>query len=183
LLGQLVGEIQKMSKKLDGLQVQASDQGTAGGDAQGGEAGTGAGATEDTTPPEKSRAEKYGIEALGEEPQEFADGAPQDFEKYGDPVNLKYPIDSAEAANSSRTAFKKESGQYKEDKSKAAVHERIVAAQLALGADPSFDEKDALDAMLSNELKGKLAESNAKALDSYRKRLENVSTRLAQLGM
>lgn len=204
LLGALISEIQKVSIKLDGLQPQPSKDGTASSDATGVTTTDAAppAPTESEPPPppendgtpkaemsdeelkaaQKVRAEKYGIEVVSSANLKFPDGGPTELAKYGDPVNLKYFIDSAEASTKSRDDFKKEAGEYKEDKSKAAVHAAIVGAQLALGADPAFDEKDPLDALLPKELKDKLLESNAKALDSYRKRLDTVKKRLVSLG-
>ena len=131
---------------------------------------------------QKARAEKFGIGVLDGAALVFADSEPTKLEAYGDPVNLKYVIDSADSATKSRDEFKKAAEDYGDDNSKAAVHNRIVSAQLEYGAEPSFDEKDSLDALLSNELKDKLKQSNAKSLDSYRKRLENIKNRLVSLG-
>lgn len=128
------------------------------------------------------RSKKYGVEVLGDGELAFPKDGPTDVEKYGDPVNLKFPIVDAEGSTKSRDEFKKAAGDYTKDESKTVVHGRIVAAQLALGADASYDEKDPLDALLPQALKDKLVESNAKALDSYRKRLEDVKKRLVAVG-
>ena len=209
LLGALINEMQKVSLKLDGLQPQPGKDGTAASDggavvtdtnaapppAEGemaapvaAEAPTSDGTpTESMTPEElktaqDARAKTFGIEALPDGASAFPAGGPQSLAGYGDPVNLKFPIDTAETASKSRDEFKKAAGDYQQDSSKTVVHGMIVSAQLALGGDPSYDEKDPLDGLLPQAIKDKLAESNTKALDSYRKRLDHVKKRLLDMG-
>jgi hypothetical protein len=75
---------------------------------------------------------------------------------WGDPVNLRFPLayreqSSPDAArsNSARSRFKGPGGASVYSRASAeAVHERIVAAQIAAGTSPSFDPDDALDAAL-----------------------------------
>lgn len=134
-----------------------------------------------------ARAKKYGIEVTKDGALTFPKDYPTELEKYADPVNLKYPVDSVDRANNARVRFKQDAAtSYSQDSSRKIVHNRIVSAQLALGAKPTFDPKDALDAMLDAGLQAKLeAQKTAddKAmLDYVEKRLENLKLRLTKLG-
>jgi HK97 family phage prohead protease len=193
LLGALISEVQAMSKKLDGLvAVESQDQQDqqqvedTQDQAQTQSQKAGVSPTADMSEEElkaalEGRSKEYGIEILKDASLTFPSDYPTDLSKYADPVNLKYPVDTVERANDARARFKQSANEYSKDESKAAVHNRIVSAQLELGADPSYDEKDPLDAMLSQELKDKLSKLNAKALDGLKKRLDNMRKRLENL--
>lgn len=207
LLGALVAEIQKMSQKLDSLQMKPDAQGSeaqsSGAETQqaptkamegNAEAVAADNKPENLVPNKDSdeaalkdsqaaRSKYFNIEILEGSDLTFKEGEPQTLEAYGDPVNLKYPITTAELSASSRDSFKKESDLYKNDSSKSVVHSRIVAAEIALEGEPNYDESDPLDALLLQPLKDKLSELNAKALDSYRVRIENIKKRLLNLGV
>jgi hypothetical protein len=127
------------------------------------------------------RAKQYGIEIREDAAKVFAEGEPTELDKYGDPVNLKYPLSNTEEAVKARASFKGELDKYREERSKTIVHDRIVEALFAFGAEVTFEADDPGDSLLSQALKDKLAESNTKALDSFRKRLENVKNRLLAL--
>lgn len=170
LLGALINEIQKLSAKMDQTQKQNSE-----------EVADEVGAATSTSSSEediKKRSEEFGIEVLESANVAFPDGGPKTIDGYGDPVNLKYPIDSAEHANSSRTKFKESASEYSDDKSKSKVHSRIVGAQLGFGGKVDYSDEDEMDKMLEDELKAKLKESQAKMLDSFVKRIENVKKKL-----
>lgn len=103
-----------------------------------------------------SRSKKYGIEVASDGALTPPAGQPTEESLYADPVNFKYPMpDKAQTANA-RVRFKQNAGSYKQDSSKAVVHNRIVKRELELGITPDFDPKDPLDAMLSPDLKSKL---------------------------
>lgn len=99
------------------------------------------------------RSQHFGIEALSDGALQYPADAPTDLALYGDPVNLRYPMAEAEKAGDARAQFKQQFGSYQKEESKAVVHNRIVARQLALGLDPDFDATDSLDALLSDDLK------------------------------
>lgn len=106
---------------------------------------------------QQKRSAKYGIEILKEGSSlTFPADMPTNLDDYADPVNLKYPINDIEHANNARARFKQAAGEYSADSSKAAIHARIVAKQLALGANPSFDANDPLDSMLPQAIKEQL---------------------------
>jgi HK97 family phage prohead protease len=172
LLGALINEIQKLSAKMDQTQKQnpeeVADEVGAATDSQ----------SSSSLEDRKNRSEKFGIEVLESANEAFPDGGPKTIDGYGDPVNLKYPIDSAEQANSSRKKFKENASEYSNDKSKSVVHSRIVSAQLGFGEKVDYSDEDEMDKMLNDELKSKLKESQAKMLDSFIKRIENVKKKL-----
>ena len=99
----------------------------------------------------EARSGFWGIEIVPGSAMKFPEGLPEDLEMYGDPVNLKFPIDTLENAQSARARFKQfaETLYMKED-SRMVVHNRIVARQLELGLTVIIDESDALDMLLSD---------------------------------
>lgn len=105
----------------------------------------------------KDRAEKFGVEITPDASLTFPKGFPQDLAMYGDPVNLKFPIDTLARTRNARVRFKQFAMEiYKETNSRAVVHERIVRRELTLGIKPDFDTEDALDALLPAALKDEL---------------------------
>jgi HK97 family phage prohead protease len=110
---------------------------------------------------QQARMNRYGIEILEATSLTFPEGMPTELEKYGDPVNLAYPIHDVEHANNARVRFKQNYETYKEQKSRNTVHERIVKAQMELGAKPSFDAEDELDMALPESIRSELEASKA----------------------
>lgn len=102
------------------------------------------------------RSEHYGIEVLDEAALTFPKDFPTSLDEYGDPVSLKYPIDSEDRAANARVRFKQFANEYAEEASRAVVHERIIRAELSFDIEPSFDPKDDLDALLPKDLKDQL---------------------------
>ena len=105
----------------------------------------------------KQRSSKYGIEILDEgSALTFPKGFPNKLDDYGDPVNLKYPIETVARARNARVRFKQFADRYKQTKSKRVVHERIVRRELKFGIKPSFDPDDSLDQLLPSSIKDRL---------------------------
>jgi hypothetical protein len=194
LLGQVVAELQALQKAVISLQAfevveSQGEEDAMAPMAEGEDASKSAAngipeagmSPEDLKAAQEMRVKEFGIEALADAALTFAESGPQDLAKYGDPVNILYAIDTAEAADAARVAFKKDAAQYKEDSSKAAIHDRIMSAQLEYGSKAEYDEQDPLDGLLSQPIKDKLINSNQKKLDSTRKRLENMKARLCAL--
>jgi hypothetical protein len=108
---------------------------------------------------QKDRSDQYGIEALETNANlTYPSDGPKTEAEYGDPVNLKYPLDTKERANNARSRFKQNADTYDEDESKKVVHSRIIKAQIDFGSEPSFDSEDPLDAMLPSDIKKVLEE-------------------------
>lgn len=132
----------------------------------------------------EARAEEFGIEITEDSALKFPAGFPTELSLYADPVNLKFPIDSADRSANARARFKQFADElYKEDRSKAAVHSRIVGRLLALGSEAAFDPEDSLDALLSEDLKERLSESSAESEGekSFRNYLNDLSNRLKRV--
>lgn len=101
-----------------------------------------------------ARSKQFGIEILEVGSNlSFPKGFPTKLELYGDPVNLKYPLESVERARNARVRFKQFAKNYKQTQSKKVIHERIVRAEMKFGVKPSVDPKDPLDALLPASLK------------------------------
>jgi len=116
------------------------------------------------------RSSKYGIEVLEEGSKlTFPAGGPEKLELYGDPVNLKYPVDTKGRAANARVRFKQFADTYKNSKSKAVVHERIVRAELGFDIEPDYDPKDPLDKLLPSSLRSKMKEAKSKTEKSATK--------------
>ena len=109
----------------------------------------------------QERSEHFKIEVTSDASLMFPAGFAQDIEKFGDPVNLKFPCDTDARAKSSRKRFKQFSEEvYKSTDSRAAVNERIVRLSLGLGVEVELDPHDKLDAMLpTNILKSETDQS------------------------
>jgi len=106
----------------------------------------------------EARSRDYGIEIVEGSALTFPAGFPTSLNDYGDPVNLKYPIETVERARNARERFKQFADEtYERERSKAVVHERIVRRELQFGVQPTFDPDDPLDALLPSDLKSKLA--------------------------
>lgn len=119
-----------------------------------------------------ARSKEFGIEVVDSGSSlTFPSGFPTKLGQYGDPVNLKFPVDTVARARNARVRFKQNAmTTYDEEKSRAVVHERIVRAELKLGITPSFDEDDALDKLLPAALQREL-QKIAKASKSRAVRL------------
>lgn len=101
----------------------------------------------------RARSERFGIEIVSGGSLTYPSGYPTRLEDYGDPVNLKYPIAPPDRARNARARFKQAADEtYDNRRSKAVIHERIVARLLEIGAKPSIDLSDPLDRLLPNEL-------------------------------
>lgn len=111
-----------------------------------------------------ARAKQYGIEALSGkgESLSYPAGYPTSLDDYADPVNLKYPLSPDGRARNARARFKQDANTYSKDASKRLVHTRIVERLVSIGASPSFNPDDPLDAMLPPALKDKLQKGVAK---------------------
>lgn len=110
-----------------------------------------------------SRSKQFGIEALDGKGERltYPKGFPTELKLYGDPVNLMFPLDPAGRARNARTRFKQFADSiYEKDESKRIVHTRIVDRLLAIGAAPSFNPDDPLDALLPSRLKDKLQKND-----------------------
>lgn len=109
---------------------------------------------------QKARSKEFGIEVVENSSLSFQKGDPTDLRLYGDPVNLKYPMEDLAQANNARVRFKQFGEKtYSNQKSRAVVHERIVRRQLQLGSNPSYNSGDSLDSLLPSDLKDKLSKS------------------------
>ena len=108
---------------------------------------------------QRQRSREFGIRALedGTENLTFPAGNPRDLRLYGDPVNLKYPIDTLGRANNARARLKQAAGQQSYNARELnIIHERIVRRQLQLGANPSYNPDDRLDRALPSDLRDRL---------------------------
>lgn len=106
----------------------------------------------------EDRSKEFGVEICEDFSLTCPNDGPQDFAKWADPVNFKYPVDTIERARNARVRFKQNAlHSYKKPESRKIVHERIIKAELKFGVEPTFDPKDSLDASLSPELKRRLA--------------------------
>lgn len=122
---------------------------------------------EDKRKAQEDRAKRYGIEALEEGAAlSYPAGSPTTESLYGDPVNLKYPlggpgntVDLGRVRNA-LARFKQAAGTYAQNKSKAAVFERIVRQALQSGVNVGFDPEDPIDALLPQDLKDRLSKDD-----------------------
>ena len=107
---------------------------------------------------QRQRAERHGIEVLEGKGERLT--APADFPQrevdYGDPVNLKYPLEPASRARNARARFKQQADTYEKESSRRVVHNRIVARLLDIGATPSLDIEDPLDKLLSADIRKRM---------------------------
>jgi len=109
-----------------------------------------------------ARSSRYGVEALEGKGERLSipSGFPTDLSLYGDPVNLMYPLDPPGRARNARARFKQFADRtYTKTSSKRIVHTRIVKRLLDIGASPSFDPNDSLDALLPSDLREELGKA------------------------
>ena len=125
--------------------------------------------TEEKRAAQKRRAAQFGIEALEGKGERltFGAGLPTQVSDYGDPVNLKFPLVPPGRARNARARFKQFAGTYERESSKRIVHTRIVERLLTIGASPSLNESDPLDAMLPRALKDRMKERARKRLAAF----------------
>ena len=113
-----------------------------------------------------ARSKDFGIEVVDVgSALTFPSGFPTTLEEYGDPVNLKFPVDTKARAANARVRFKQFAGNYEKDESKRVVHTRIVEAELKFGIKPSIDPDDPLDKLLSADLRERAQRASEKDED------------------
>lgn len=106
---------------------------------------------------QRQRSKQFGIEIVDGSPLTFQKGDPRKLSDYGDPVNLKFPIDKKNRAANARVRFKQFADSiYSKEKSQRIVHNRIVKVELSLGIKPKFDTEDPLDSLLDSDIKDTL---------------------------
>lgn len=129
----------------------------------------------------QERSGKFGVEVLDANSNlSFPADFPTKLSLYADPVNLKFPVDTAGRANNARTRFKQFADNYDKDSSKRVVHTRIVEAQLKFGASPSIDTDDPLDKLLPASLRER-AEATTKAEhEEFRTQLKAAHANIAE---
>jgi hypothetical protein len=126
----------------------------------------------------QERSSKFGVEVLEANSNlSFPANFPTKLSLYADPVNLKFPVDTAGRANNARTRFKQFADNYENDSSKRVVHTRIVEAQLKFGAKPSIDPDDPLDKLLPAALRER-AEEAAEKTDASKAGHDDFKTSL-----
>jgi len=114
---------------------------------------------------QEARSKKYGIEITDDTSLTFPSGAPESLDEYGDPVNLKFPVDTPARAANARVRFKQFAGNYKETRSQREVHTRIAESELRHGIVPSINEDDKLDMLLPKALRDKAMEAARKSVE------------------
>lgn len=124
---------------------------------------------------QKQRSKQYGIEILDGAALTFPKGYPTELEQYGDPVNLKYPVNTKARAANARVRFKQNASEYSKTSSKRVVHNRIVEAELKQGIVPDIDPNDALDKLLSASLRRRAQEAAKKKKKSRKGKLKKVA--------
>lgn len=113
----------------------------------------------------EARSQHFGIEVLyNGAGLKFSSGSPTELAKYGDPVNLKFPIESAESARNARVRVKQFAGRYTQTKSRRVVHTRIVEAELEHGVKPEIDPRDPLDKLLPAALRERAAKQKGDSM-------------------
>ena len=131
---------------------------------------------------QKSRAKEYGIEILESGSNlSFPSGYPTRLVEYGDPTNLKFPVDTVKRARNARVRFKQFAGNYKKTSSKRVVHERIVRAELKFGIKPKYDSKDPLDKLLPSSLRERMEEVTNKSEDKEMNIIDSIAKSLTQM--
>ena len=105
---------------------------------------------------QEERSKEFGIEIVEGSALAFPKDFPTELAKYGDPVNLKFPIDTEERAKNARVRFKQFASQiYASADSLQKVHSRIIAAELEFGVKVALDMNDPLDLLVSEQFEGK----------------------------
>lgn len=117
--------------------------------------------TEDKRAAQQARSRRFGIEALENsgEALSYPAGYPTDLDNYADPVNLKFPLSPDGRARNARARFKQFAGTYQKPQSRKIVHTRIVDRLLKIGASPSLNEDDPLDAALPSGTKARMRDA------------------------
>lgn len=129
----------------------------------------------------EGRSDKFDIEMRDDAALTFPAGFPAGLDDYADPVNLKFPIDTVERTKNSKVRFKQLASSYKEEESKAVIHERIVRRELKLGMTPGFDPEDPLDQLLPNDLKEELEKGSAHEGGDMKEELEKIRKQFSEL--
>lgn len=129
----------------------------------------------------EGRSDKFDIEMRDDAALTFPAGLPSGLDDYADPVNLKFPIDTVERTKNSKTRFRQLASSYKEEESKAVIHERIVCRELKLGMTPGFDPEDPLDQLLSSDLKEELEKGSAHEGGDMKEELEKIRKQFSEL--
>lgn len=126
------------------------------------------------TTAQAERAMQFGIEALKAAEEEdaqvvfhlsFPEGGPTTLDKYGDPVNLTYPLDDAAGILKALTDFRAGHAIYGDTKSKARVFERIVRAALKSSVEVTYDPNDEIDSLLPADLAARLVKESTSVKD------------------
>ena len=129
----------------------------------------------------EERSGEFGIEVLKDAALTFPAGFPTKLDDYADPVNLKFPIDTVERARNARVRFKQFASNYKEEKSKTIIHERIVRRELKMGVNPGFDPEDPLDQLLPSDLKAELQKGSNMGGEIMKETLEKIQKQFSEL--
>lgn len=129
----------------------------------------------------EGRSDKFDIEMRDDAALTFPAGFPTALDAYADPVNLKFPIDTVERTKNARMRFKQFASSYKEEESKAVIHERIVRRELKLGISPGFDPEDPLDQLLPSDLKEELEKGSTHEGGDMDEELKKLRKQFAEL--
>lgn len=129
----------------------------------------------------EGRSDKFDIEMREDAALTFPAGFPVGLDDYADPVNLKFPIDTVERTKNSKARFKQLVSSYKEEESKAVIHERIIRRELKLGMSPGFDPEDPLDQLLPSDLKEELEKGSAHEGGDMKEELEKIRKQFSEL--
>lgn|GEM_PF-2233121 len=111
----------------------------------------------------KKRSEKYGIEIREDghltPPSKYFNMGAKTEDDYADPVNWRYPIHDKEHALAALRYFAKEKNrnEYKKEKSRLVILQRIIEACLKFGVEVRYNPEDELMRRLPEKLKKKLA--------------------------
>lgn len=130
---------------------------------------------------QRERSREFGIEVVEGAALTFPSGFPEDLRLYGDPVNLKYPVNTPARAANARARFKQNANQYREENSRRIVHTRIVEAELDFGISVSIDPEDPLDMLLPRSLRDRIArmQSDAEGDDVQKAGLADLTKTIA----
>lgn len=129
----------------------------------------------------EARSKKFGIEEIEDAPLIFQKNDPRKLSDYGDPVNLKFPIENLAKALKARVRFKQFADTiYSKKSSRKVIHNRIVKRELSLGIKPIFDPEDNLDDLLDLSLRDKLKTIN-KGGGSMKKKLKKLTKNVSEL--
>lgn len=125
----------------------------------------------------EQRARRYGIEVVEGAALSWPSGFPRKLDDYGDPVNLKYPLDTKARAANARVRFKQNASQYERESSRKVVHTRIVERELDYDIKPTIDPDDPLDRLLPQALRDRIARGqNSEGAEKMSKRETDETT-------